>query len=90
MAGSGAAGHSPSDDSDNQSSSGDLEPLARFLRVSVFPAAEQLRILALERPAGGASWETFFARLSVQRDGIADNGKSRHPPSAGLGSDGPL
>lgn len=40
--------------------------LAAFLRESIYPDASEVTISSLERPSGGASWETFFLKLSVR------------------------
>ena len=43
------------------------DQLADFLHREVFPDAQKVRIVHSARPDGGASWETFFLDVEVQR-----------------------
>src|SRR5665213_1376348 len=46
-----------------------LEPLAKFLHASVYPEADDVTVTGLDRPSGGASWETFFVTMAVRAGG---------------------
>jgi aminoglycoside phosphotransferase (APT) family kinase protein len=43
-----------------------FDRLCAYLRDCVFPAARDIRILNVDRPRGGQSWEIFLLKISVQ------------------------
>ena len=42
------------------------DPLAEFLRESIYPQAKDATITSIIRPSGGASWETFIVTLELR------------------------
>jgi len=43
--------------------------LAEFLAREAFPSSTDLRITGIERPTGGASWETFLVAVELRLEG---------------------